>query len=106
MTIDQVSLTLGELRGELKQISAQVRAGNEGRKELHVKISDMAENLIGVRAEVTALGDTTKAMSELVQSHEVLRQQGSGMRTLLAGAVSACGTMGVFELARHLLSRL
>jgi len=100
--IDEVSLTLGELRGELKMIGGQVTEGNRSRRELHEKVNTVVNSMAEMSAKVQSLCSTVETLAETVRTHEELKQQGAGMKTLVVGAFSACGTLGIFEAAKHL----
>lgn len=99
--IDGVSLALGELRGEVKGISKQVEAGNTSRRELHEKVNTCLNAVAEMSAKVQTLCGTMEALAATVKTHEEVRQQGTGIKSLVTGAFSACGTLGLFEAAKH-----
>lgn len=100
--IDEVSLTLGELRGEVKSIGKQVAEGNHSRRELHEKVNTVVNAMAEMSAKVQTLCATVEQLTQTVNTHENIRQQGTGAKTLATGVFSACGTLGLLEAAKHM----
>lgn len=99
--IDEVSLTLGELRGEVKGIAKQVAEGNVSRRELHEKVNACLNGMAEMSQKVQALCGTVETLAATVKVHEDARNQGVGIKTLITAAFSGGGIAGLIEFGKH-----